>query len=58
MPQLSLVYGITIRMDWSDHQNPVHFDVESGGQEALVVVADGRVLAGNLPPRALTRTFH
>ncbi|HSH60749.1 MAG TPA: DUF4160 domain-containing protein [Acidimicrobiales bacterium] len=38
-------------MYWRDH-NPPHFHAIYGGDEALVVIADGSFLAGSLPPTA------
>lgn len=52
MPRLSAFYGLVIYMYWRDHQPP-HFHAEYGEHEALIVIADGRVFAGSLPPRAL-----
>jgi len=52
VPRLSAFYGLVVYMYWQDH-NPPHFHVEYGEQQALIVIADGRVYAGSLPPRAL-----
>ena len=52
MPRLSAFYGLVIYLYWRDHQPP-HFHAEYGEHEALIVIADGRVYAGSLPPRAL-----
>lgn len=52
MPQLSAFYGIVIYMYWRDHP-PAHFHAVYGDHEALIVIADGRIYAGSLPPRAL-----
>ena len=52
MPRLSAFYGLAIYMYWSDHAPP-HFHVQYGEDEALIVIADGRVFAGSLPRRAL-----
>jgi len=52
MPRLSAFYGLVIYMYWRDHQPP-HFHAEYGEHEALIVIADGTVYAGSLPPRAL-----
>lgn len=51
MPRLSEFYGIVVYMYWKDH-NPPHFHAIYGGDEALVVIADGSVLAGSLPRTA------
>ena len=50
MPELSRFFGISIRMYFDDH-NPPHFHVEYAEQRAVVEIATGRVLAGNLPAR-------
>lgn len=52
MPRISEFYGITIYMYWRDH-NPPHFHAMYGSDEALVSIADGSLIAGSLPPRAL-----
>ncbi len=51
MPRLSQFYGIVVYMYWRDH-NPPHFHAIYGGDEALVVIADGSFLAGSLPRTA------
>lgn len=51
MPRLSEFYGSVISMYWRDH-NPPHFHAIDGGEEALVVIADGTLLAGSLPRTA------
>jgi Domain of unknown function (DUF4160) len=51
VPRLSQFYGISIYMYWADHQPP-HFHAIYGGDEALVRIDDGRVLAGRLPATA------
>jgi len=59
MPRLCAFYGIVIYMYWRDH-GPPHFHAEYGDHEALIVIEDGRVFAGSLPPRALrlVREWH
>ena len=52
MPRISSFYGLVVYMYWGDH-SPPHFHAEYGEQQALIVIADGRVYAGSLPPRAL-----
>ncbi len=52
MPRLSEFYGILIYMYWRDH-NPPHFHGIYSGDEALVRISDGSVLAGSLPNTAL-----
>lgn len=52
MPRVSNFYGIVISMYWRERDHPVpHFHAEYGGRRASVS-ADGRLLAGALPPRA------
>ena len=52
MPIISSFFGIYIRMYFADHAPP-HFHVEYQGHVALVAIADGAVLQGELPTRAL-----
>ena len=52
MPIISLFFGIVIRMYHREH-NPAHFHASYQGFEALIVIADGSVLAGSLPNKAL-----
>lgn len=52
MPTISRFYGIVIRMYGRDHAPP-HFHARYAGEEAVVAVADGRVLEGAIPDRAL-----
>jgi len=51
MPTIAVFYGIVVRMYFYDH-NPPHFHVQYGGARALVTIADGSILAGELPPTA------
>lgn len=53
MPIISTFFGIHIRMYFADH-GPAHVHVEYQGQEALVAIDDGALLAGRLPGRALS----
>lgn len=48
MPRISEFYGIAASMYWNDH-DPAHFHAIDGGDDALVKVEDGTVLAGALP---------
>lgn len=48
---MSEFYGIVIYMYWRDH-NPPHFHALYAGDEALVVIHDGSILAGSLPRTA------
>jgi hypothetical protein len=51
MPIISSFFGIYVRMYFDDHPPP-HIHVEYQGHEALVAIADGRILNGSLPRRA------
>lgn len=54
MPVLSRFYGIVIRMYFqqSEH-NPPHFHAIYGDHTAAISIADGTVLEGELPKKAL-----
>ena len=52
MPIISTFFGIYVRMYFADH-GPPHMHVEYQGQEALIDITSGQVLAGSLPSRAL-----
>jgi hypothetical protein len=52
MPIISTFFGIYVRMYFADH-GPPHIHVEYQGQEALIGIASGMILAGSLPSRAL-----
>ncbi len=49
---ISRFYGIVIRMYFADHAPP-HFHAVYAGQEAVVAIADGEILRGGRPDRAL-----
>ena len=51
MPIISSFFGITVRMYYADHPPP-HIHAEYQGQEALVCLADRRIIEGRLPRRA------
>ena len=51
MPIISTFFGIYVRMYFADH-GPPHIHVEYQGHEALIVIADGSVLQGELPRKA------
>lgn len=53
MPIIARFYGITITMYFFDH-NPAHLHARYGQANALVALASGRVIAGELPPTAAT----
>ncbi len=52
MPIVSIFFGIVIRMYHREH-GPPHFHAMYQGFEALILIADGTVLAGSLPRKAL-----
>ena len=53
MPRISEFYGIAIYMYYRDHPPP-HFHAIYGEYEAIVEIATGSVVAGQLPRRAMT----
>ena len=52
MPEISRFYGIVITLNYNDHAPP-HFHARYGDRQAVIAVG-GAVLAGALPPRAMT----
>jgi hypothetical protein len=52
MPTICRFYGITIAIYFNDHAPP-HFHARYGEFLAQVRIADGAVMRGRLPPRAL-----
>jgi len=52
MPEISRFLGIVIGMFYLDH-NPPHFHAYYGEHEVAIAIADGAVLWGSLPRRAL-----
>lgn len=52
MPQVSMFYGIVIRLYWSDHEPP-HFHAIYAEHEALIDIGTGAVIRGGLPTRAM-----
>ena len=52
MPAISRFYGIVIFMNYDDHL-PRHFHARYGEHKASIRIADGTVLDGSLPGRAL-----
>jgi hypothetical protein len=52
MPTISVFFGITIQMYWRDHPPP-HMHVFYSGEEALIAIATGEIVAGKLPKAAL-----
>ena len=54
MPVLSRFYGITIRMYFLQKEhNPPHIHAIYGDDVAAITIADGKVLEGALPSKAL-----
>jgi hypothetical protein len=51
MPTIAYFYGIAIIMYFNDH-NPPHFHARYGRARALVRIADGTIISGELPPTA------
>ena len=52
MPTICRFYGISIAIYFEDHAPP-HFHARYGEFLAQVRIADGAVMRGRLPPRAL-----
>jgi hypothetical protein len=57
MPIISSFFGIYIRMYFADHAPP-HIHVDYQRHEALVAIADGTLVEGVLPRRAMTLVRH
>ena len=54
MPVLSRFYGIIIRMYFLQKEhNPPHIHAIYGDDKAAITIADGKILEGNLPKKAL-----
>jgi hypothetical protein len=51
MPTIAYFYGIAIQMFYSDH-NPPHLHARYGRAKAIVRLADGQIISGELPPTA------
>lgn len=49
MPTIAYFLGITVRMYFNDHAPP-HFHVRYQGFRARVLISDGEVIDGRLPP--------
>lgn len=52
MPEVSLFYGIHVKMYYDDH-NPPHFHAEYAESKALVDIQTATVIRGALPGRQL-----
>ena len=53
MPEISRFYGIVIKIYFADH-SPPRLHAEYGSEEALLNIDSLAVIAGNLPPRAIS----
>jgi hypothetical protein len=51
VPTIAFFYGIAIQMFYDDH-NPPHFHARYNRAKALIRIADGEVISGELPPTA------
>jgi hypothetical protein len=52
MPQISIFFGIIIKMYYGDH-NPPHFHASYGEYQAIIDIQKLELWSGYLPPRAL-----
>lgn len=52
MPTVAYFLGITVRMYSNDHEPP-HFHVRYQGFRARVLISDGTVVDGRLPPTVM-----
>lgn len=50
MPTIAYFLGIAVRMFFNDH-DPPHFHVRYQGFRARVLISNGEVIDGHLPPR-------
>lgn len=53
MPEISRFFGIVIAIYFNDHAPP-HFHAKYGEHKAKIAIADGTVIDGRLPKRALS----
>jgi len=55
MPTISMFYGIlvTIMFEGNERHHLPHFHVRYQDFKAAIAIEDGRVLAGNFPPKQL-----
>lgn len=49
MPTISVFFGITVRMFFSEHP-PAHFHASYQGHKALISIENGDIIYGRLPP--------
>jgi hypothetical protein len=52
MPTVAQFYGILIQIYYNDHEPP-HFHARYGRSRAILRLADGAVISGELPPTAV-----
>lgn len=53
MPIVCRFHGITIQLNWREH-NPPHFHATYSGAEASYAIQDLKLMQGQLPPSAHT----
>jgi len=55
MPTISMFFGIFVSMFYGDNEqhHAPHVHVRYQGKKASIAIDDGRVLAGDFPPRQL-----
>jgi hypothetical protein len=53
MPEISRFYGIVIAMYYNDHGTP-HFHARYGSSKIKIQIDPLTIVAGSLPPRALS----
>jgi len=56
VPEISRFLGIVIRIYFDDHPPP-HFHAKYGEYEAKINIANGEVIAGKLPRRAMSHVW-
>ena len=53
MPTISIFYGITILMHFSEKEHkPAHVHAKYGGYNASFIIKNGQILDGGFPPKA------
>jgi len=52
MPTICIFFGIFIKMYCDDHFPP-HFHAEYNGNEVQIAIETGKIIKGNLAPRAI-----
>lgn len=52
MPEICIMYGIRITMNYNDH-TPSHFHAEYAGNTAMFDIINGCILKGSMPHRQL-----